>query len=160
MFNPETNHLDRERKMFFYFQKIFLKMPRHIAMRPQSRKHIDEPKHLDFQRFVGHCGTENAVIPPSPLKHRGSTTRKVLPDIGSQTMRIRLKLFVIPDDRRNSSRGSNRILLSQRFRRRRFRCLGVDRFSSGLLGQGRIRAGQGNTEVELRIRSRLEDAYD
>ena len=73
-------------------------------------------------------------------------------------MRLRLELFVIPDDRR--SRNSNRILLSQRFCRRRFRRLGVDRFSSGLLGQGRIRAGQGNTEVELRIRSRLEDAYD
>ena len=144
--------------MFLHLQKIFLQMPRHIAMCLQSGKHIDEPKHLYLQRFVGHRGTENAIIPPSPLKHGRSAARQMLPDISSQTMSLRLELFVIPDDRR--SRNSNRILLSQRFCRRRFRRLGVDRFSSGLLGQGRIRAGQGNTGVESQVRSRLEGTSD
>jgi hypothetical protein len=74
MFDSKPHHLNGKRQMLFRFLKIFLQVPGHLAVRFQTREDIDEPKHLDLERFIGHSGAEDAIVPPAPFKNGRPTS--------------------------------------------------------------------------------------
>ena len=86
--DAEPHHLDRERQVFLHLVKVFLQVPRHVAMRLQPRQDIDEPEHLHLERFVGHRGRHDAVVPPPPLEDRGPAPPEMLPHVCPHTLRF------------------------------------------------------------------------
>src|SRR5215475_11665371 len=52
-------------------EKILLQVAGDLLASLEHGEHVDETKHLHFERLIAHAPVEDLLIPPSKVKHRG-----------------------------------------------------------------------------------------